>query len=75
LNLKNILIRREPEGLTAYIIDFDKAALFLGPVPDTIARRNLERLLRSVRKLDFRRQYLSESDWKKFVSCYYGAAG
>lgn len=75
LNLKNILIRREPGALKAYIIDFDKAALFLGPVPQGIARRNLDRLLRSVRKLDSRRQYLSESDWNKFVSCYHGATG
>lgn len=75
LNLKNILIRREPEGLKAYIIDFDKALLFLGPVPQKIAAANLARLLRSVRKLDAERRYLSEQDWNKFVSCYHGAAG
>jgi serine/threonine protein kinase len=75
LNLKNLLIRREADALKAYIIDFDKAALFLGPVPEKVAARNLQRLLRSVRKLDVRRQYLSESDWNKFVSCYHGAAG
>ncbi|MBM4260398.1 MAG: hypothetical protein FJ145_03045 [Deltaproteobacteria bacterium] len=75
LNLKNILIRREAEGLKAYIIDFDKAVLFLGPVPQKIAAGNLARLQRSVRKLDSARRYLSEQDWNKFVSCYHGAAG
>jgi len=73
LNLKNILVRRENEGLKAYIIDFDKASLFLGPVPRRIANGNLARLLRSVRKLDTERRYLSENDWNKFIGCYYGA--
>lgn len=75
LNLKNILIRRESEGLKAYIIDLDKAVLFLGAVPQKIAAGNLARLLRSVRKLDGARRYLSDQDWKHFVSCYHGAAG
>jgi hypothetical protein len=75
LNLKNILLRREGEGLKAYIIDFDKASLFLGPVPARIANGNLARLLRSVRKLDAQRRYLSETDWNKFIRCYYAARG
>lgn len=75
LNLKNILVRREAAGLKAYIIDFDKAMLFLGAVPQRIAAGNLARLQRSVRKLDSDRRYLSEQDWKKFISCYHGAAG
>lgn len=75
LNLKNILIRRESAGLKAYIIDFDKSVLFLGAVPQKVAAGNLARLLRSVRKLDGARRYLSEQDWDHFVRCYHGAAG
>src|SRR5215470_5941911 len=33
LNLKNILVRRESDAVKGYIIDFDKALLFLGRVP------------------------------------------
>jgi tRNA A-37 threonylcarbamoyl transferase component Bud32 len=45
LNLKNIVVRREPDGVKGYIIDLDRAMLFLGEVPMTLARRNLDRLL------------------------------
>jgi serine/threonine protein kinase len=46
LNLKNILVRCEPDGVRGYIIDFDRAILFVGEVPMTLARSNLGRLLR-----------------------------
>jgi hypothetical protein len=72
LNLKNILVRCEPEGVRGYIIDFDRAVLFFGDVPMPLARRNLSRLLRSVNKLDPTREYLSAGDWKRFVTSYYG---
>ena len=71
LNLKNILVRCEPDGVRGYIIDFDKAILFFGEVPMPLARRNLSRLLRSVNKLDPTREYLSAGDWKRFVTSYY----
>jgi serine/threonine protein kinase len=71
LNLKNILVRREAAGLKSYIIDFDKATLFLGPVPEPIARRNLDRLRRSARKLDPAGRYISEANWKDFLDGYY----
>ena len=70
LNLKNILLRRESNRIKAYIIDFDKATLFLGPVPAIKARKNLDRLLRSVCKLNPERNYVSERDWNRFVEYY-----
>jgi tRNA A-37 threonylcarbamoyl transferase component Bud32 len=72
LNLKNIVVRRESDGVKGYIIDFDRAMLFLGEVPPTMAQRNLDRLLRSAHKLDPKREYFSADDWKSFVDSYHG---
>ena len=74
LNLKNVLVRREDDDVKAYVIDFDKAMLFFGAVPPRIAEKNLKRLLRSVRKLDPERTYVSERDWKQFIDCYFNIA-
>jgi len=71
LNLKNIVVRRESDGMKGYIIDLDRATLFLGEVPMAVARRNLERLLRSANKLDPKREYFSANDWKRFIEFYY----
>ncbi|HEY7553502.1 MAG TPA: lipopolysaccharide kinase InaA family protein [Candidatus Binatia bacterium] len=71
LNMKNILVRRENSGLRCYIIDFDKATLFLGRLPDQFAERNLNRLRRSARKLDPLGRYISEAAWKDFLDRYY----
>ena len=73
LNLKNILVRAEPAGVKGYIIDFDKATLFLGRLPDRLAENNLRRLLRSVWKLDPQRRYLTAADWADFVTWYHEA--
>jgi 3-deoxy-D-manno-octulosonic acid kinase len=73
LNLKNILVRAEPAGVKGYIIDFDKAMLFLGGLPEALAEKNLRRLLRSVRKLDPQRQYLTAADWDDLVTWYHEA--
>jgi tRNA A-37 threonylcarbamoyl transferase component Bud32 len=73
LNLKNILVRCESGGVKGYIIDFDRTTLFLGEVPITIVRRNLDRLLRSANKLDPRREYFSDSDRKTLIDSYHGA--
>jgi serine/threonine protein kinase len=70
LNLKNILVRAEPAGMKAYVIDFDKAILFLGRLPDRLAEKNLRRLLRSVWKLDPQRQYLTAADWDDLLAWY-----
>jgi 3-deoxy-D-manno-octulosonic acid kinase len=72
LNMKNILVRREAGGLKSYIIDFDKAKLFLGRLPAPVAQRNIERLHRSARKLDPSGRYISEANWKDFLERYYG---
>jgi 3-deoxy-D-manno-octulosonic acid kinase len=70
LNLKNILVRPEAQAIKSYIIDFDKAKLFLGALPQPLAENNLRRLWRSVSKLDRERKYLSSEDWKRFLDWY-----
>ena len=72
LNLKNILLRQESAGVVSYLIDFDKATLFLGRLPTELAKKNLDRLLRSACKLDPERRYISEPTWQQFVDLYYG---
>jgi hypothetical protein len=71
LNMKNLLVRLEPEGVAGYVIDFDKARLFLGALPPALVNKNLSRLLRSVRKLDPERKYFSVSAWDDFMSIYH----
>lgn len=70
LNLKNILVRMEDGKIGVYLIDFDKARLYPGGIPSLLVNRNLNRLLRSVQKLDSRRQYFSEEDWIAFKEYY-----
>ncbi len=72
LNLKNILVCREEDGVKGYIIDFDKAKLVLGHLPPELVRRNLSRLLRSINKLDPARTFFLTSHWDEFVNFYYG---
>jgi len=73
LNLKNILVRFRPDGVDGYVIDFDKARLFLGGLPPPLAQKNLDRLRRSALKLDPERRYLSADSWHEFVEFYHGA--
>lgn len=75
LNLKNILVRRENGEIRATMIDFDKARLYPREVPMVLANRNLNRLLRSVRKLDPKRRYLSEQDWTALTDYYQQRGG
>ncbi|HEV8341062.1 MAG TPA: lipopolysaccharide kinase InaA family protein [Candidatus Binatia bacterium] len=70
LNLKNILVRKEGNRISVYIIDFDKARLFQRPVPYHQANRTLSRLLRSARKLDPNRQFFSQRDWQLLFASY-----
>jgi tRNA A-37 threonylcarbamoyl transferase component Bud32 len=74
LNLKNILVRREAHGIQSYVIDLDRAKLFPREVPGKKAQKNLQRLLRSVRKLDPVRRQFPVEDWELFVR-YYAEAG
>jgi len=75
LNLKNILIRAEGTDVAAYVIDFDKSKVFLDKLPAPLARKNLDRLERSVRKLDPERKFLPAEAWDRFVSYYHAAFG
>lgn len=70
LNLRNILVGHEGPRPEIYIIDFDRARLFPGPVPAARARRNLRRLLRSVNKLDPDRARLGPDDWSCLLDAY-----
>ena len=72
LHLKNILLRQESAGVASYIIDFDKAKLFLGKLPAELVKKNFDRLLRSVRKLDPDRHRFSPEAWNRLVAFYYG---
>lgn len=75
LNLKNILVRAEGADVAAYIIDFDKTKVFLGKLPTPLASKNLNRLERSVRKLDPEGRFFPAAVWDRFVSYYYAAFG
>jgi 3-deoxy-D-manno-octulosonic acid kinase len=74
LNLKNILLRQEADSVVSYIIDFDKALLFLGKLPTELAKKNLDRLLRSAHKLDAERRFVSPAVWQRFGELYYECA-
>ena len=73
LNLKNILVRLEENGLRSYVIDFDKATLFSSDTPPRKVQRNLNRLLRSARKLDPTGQFLTSEAWSRFLQLYWEA--
>jgi len=74
LNLKNILVRSTAAGVESHVIDFDKAILVLGQLPEPLARKNLARLLRSIHKLDPQRQYWPPASWDGFLDYYHAAA-
>lgn len=71
LNLKNILLRVEDRGVAGYIIDYDRAKLFLGKLPAELAKKNLSRLWRSARKLDPGEKFLSARAWDELLSFYH----
>lgn len=73
LNLKNILVRSTAAGVESHVIDFDKAILLLGQLPVPMAEMNLDRLLRSIGKLDPQRQYFPPAAWDGFIE-YYNAS-
>ncbi|MGH7810584.1 MAG: lipopolysaccharide kinase InaA family protein, partial [Candidatus Binatia bacterium] len=74
LNLKNILVRQEADRVASYLIDFDRAALYIGKLPTELVSQNLDRLLRSVCKLDAERRYFSASAWDEFFDFYHGSS-
>jgi 3-deoxy-D-manno-octulosonic acid kinase len=70
LNLKNILVRSEDGKARGYIIDFDKSRLYAGEVPPPRAKNNLDRLERSINKLDRVRRHVFAADWELFLRVY-----
>jgi hypothetical protein len=61
LNLHNLLVTQVQESFTVTIIDLDKSRLFDAPVSSAMRRANIDRLLRSARKLDPSARYLDEA--------------
>jgi len=74
LNLKNILVRSTATGVESHIIDFDKAILVLGQLPAPLVQKNLDRMLRSIRKLDPQRRYFPPAAWEGLLQYYHGSA-
>jgi len=75
LNLRNILVRDEEGEIKSYIIDLDKAKLFPDEVPPNKAQKNLDRLFRSLSKLDARGRFVSREDWNLLLRFYQEAEG
>ncbi|MET0398301.1 MAG: lipopolysaccharide kinase InaA family protein [Longimicrobiaceae bacterium] len=63
LNLRNLLVR----GTEVYLLDFDRARVYPGPVPGCQRERDLLRLARSARKL---RAPLGAGGWAAFREGY-----
>jgi tRNA A-37 threonylcarbamoyl transferase component Bud32 len=70
LNLKNILVRSEGGTARGYIIDFDKSRAYPGDISPLRAQNNLDRLERSLNKLDPERRHISAADWELFLRAY-----
>jgi 3-deoxy-D-manno-octulosonic acid kinase len=63
LNLRNLLVR----GTEVYLLDFDRARVYPGPVPGCQRERDLLRLARSARKL---RAPVGRDGWAAFRGGY-----
>ncbi|MEW5930131.1 MAG: lipopolysaccharide kinase InaA family protein [Gemmatimonadota bacterium] len=63
LNLRNLLVR----GPEVYLLDFDRARVYPGPVPGRRRERDLLRLARSARKL---RAPMGRDGWAAFRAGY-----
>lgn len=75
LNLRNILVCRSATTWNVHVIDFDKAKLLDVSVPASSVRRNLERLRRSIHKLDPSGRFFSDQDWRRLQEGYGSPAG
>lgn len=68
LNLRNVLVARAAAAAPAvHLLDFDRARLYPGPVPERRRRREVERFARSVRKLS---APVTPEDWNAFHAGY-----
>jgi len=70
LNLTNILVAMRGPHPQALIIDFDRARVMPNSLPSHLRKRNLQRLHRSLQKLDPRAQYFSPVDLENFCCTY-----
>lgn len=68
LNLHNLLVATGAERFSVAILDLDKAKLLGKPVPASIRRRNLARLLRSANKLDQAGRFIDAAAREKLTS-------
>lgn len=73
LNANNILVRRAPDGVAVWFIDFDRAEVHHVMTAWT-RRRELSRLERSLRKLSQRGMPLAPADLAALRAAYDGAA-
>jgi len=72
VNASDVAADRVENGApVSYIIDYDKARLFLGRLPTALANRNIARLKRSVLKLDPEQRYFSGAAWRELVKFYH----
>ena len=69
LNLTNILVRLESGQPETLIIDFDRARIFTSALPPSRRKRNLARLLRSMKKLDPDGRFLPFAERNVFHNC------
>jgi tRNA A-37 threonylcarbamoyl transferase component Bud32 len=69
LNVKNILVREGPEGLEAFVIDFDRAILMTS-VPLDARMKNLLRLDRSILKWPALRNRVTVTDRLRLMREY-----
>jgi 3-deoxy-D-manno-octulosonic acid kinase len=67
LTLRNVLVRGSARDLEVYLLDFDRARIFAGPVPPGRRARDLRRFARSARKLGAR---LGSTGWGELRGGY-----
>ena len=74
LNLTNILVHPAPGGMAVALLDFDRARVSVAPLGRRARRRNLQRLARSLAKLDQARVLAGPDETRAFHAAYAAAA-
>ena len=64
LNLNNLYVSMAGDGFTVVVLDFDKARLQAKPLSRSQRKRSLQRLAKSIRKLDPEGRYLNDASLK-----------
>lgn len=70
LNLTNILVGADTSRPDARIIDFDRGRIYSGPLSQSLREKNLQRLQRSLRKLDREEAFTTSADEEAFCRAY-----